>query len=311
LELEHREISVGDMISRIRDDTRKELDALVRTVRSLSETVEVLRRDNILLHQKCDGLGGGLEGKGSPSGHSSEQLVLQVKSQADEITALKQQLDQQHRSQMSSLQSLKDELDLLQNPESSKREAGHSPVQSGELLMMKNQVSDLTTDFRKMATKLSYVESTDAKVTEIMKNLLPDVKKGSAPIFLKVQSTVAIANGAWFNWNTALQVPQTHFQHNGAESITIKQGGWYQVMVRYVAQGSGNGVGAGNIDLYQNNNVVARAYHGQNDGHQQSRTLLELINMSNNDIVKVIYRSNSNSLADQLATVLTIVFLGS
>jgi len=176
---------------------------------------------------------------------------------------------------------------------------------------MKNQVSDLTTDFRKMATKLSYVESTDAKVTEIMKNLLPDVKKGSAPIFLKVQSTVAIANGAWFNWNTALQIPQTHFQHNGAESITIKQGGWYQVMVRYVATCSTHGVGAGNIDLYQNNNVVARAYHGQNDGHQQSRTLLELINMNNNDIVKVIYRSNSNSLADQLATVLTIVFLGS
>jgi len=128
-------------------------------------------------------------------------------------------------------------------------------------------------------------------------------------IFLRVQSSINTSNGSYINWNIATAVPTSHFQHNGS-TITIKQTGLYQIIIRYALQCSSNGLsGDANIDLYVSNQVVARVYHGQNDGYCQSRSLIEILPLQANDTIMVMYRSNSNGIADQLGNSMTILLL--
>jgi len=128
-------------------------------------------------------------------------------------------------------------------------------------------------------------------------------------ILLKLRSTATATNGADINWNVATMVPDSHFRHNGSTTITVKQAGLYQIFVQYVCQCSTHGNGSANIDLYVSGSVVARVYQGQNDGHQQSRSLMEILFLQPNSTITVRYFSNSDGVADQLANSITILLL--
>jgi len=149
------------------------------------------------------------------------------------------------------------------------------------------------------------------QLKEQASNLLKEGKKDreeSKKILYKAQSTTYCGNGGIFNWNLPTSVPASHFDH-GDQTITIKQEGTYQVIVRYAFQCSTHGSGSANIDLIVSGSVVARNYHGQNDGYQQSRSLTEVLTLKANDRIQVRYYSNSNSLSDQYATAITILLL--
>jgi len=128
-------------------------------------------------------------------------------------------------------------------------------------------------------------------------------------ILLQVRSTATSTPGSYFNWNVATSVPASHFQHNGSTIITIKQTGVYQINIRYVFQCSSTGQGSANIDLHVSNLVVARVYHGQSDNYQKSGCLVEILPLQANDTISVMYRSNSNGVADPLGNSLTILLL--
>ncbi len=125
---------------------------------------------------------------------------------------------------------------------------------------------------------------------------------------MKVQSNNSVSNGNYINWNQPIQVPSSHFQHDSV-TTTIKQAGTYQVSVRYTLQCSTHGNGAANIDLYVSGSVVARLYHGQSDGYQQSRCMVEILNLKASDTLQVMYRSNGNSIADQYGNEMLILLL--
>jgi len=137
----------------------------------------------------------------------------------------------------------------------------------------------------------------------------PLAKHNKGSILLRVQSSATVTNGSYISWNIAMTVPALHFQHNDS-TIKIKQTGLYQIIIKYIVQCSTNGQGNACIDLYVSDQVVARVYHGQNDGYQQSRSLMEILPLQVNDTIKVMYRSNTNGVADQLGNSMTILLLG-
>eukprot|EP01103_Thecamoeba_quadrilineata_P008856 TRINITY_DN18575_c0_g1_i1.p1 TRINITY_DN18575_c0_g1~~TRINITY_DN18575_c0_g1_i1.p1 ORF type:complete len:278 (+),score=19.73 TRINITY_DN18575_c0_g1_i1:99-932(+) len=126
---------------------------------------------------------------------------------------------------------------------------------------------------------------------------------------LKVHSSTPATNGAWFTWNLPQIVTDSHFKHDGGPTITIVQDGLYQIIVRYISQGSSQVAGTANADLYVTGKIVARVNHSCNTNFPKSKNLVEILLLKANDTIMVKYHSNCNAAQDQFSTALTILLI--
>jgi hypothetical protein len=142
---------------------------------------------------------------------------------------------------------------------------------------------------------------------------LPDRKDPEIPdnsrMWFRIRSKSSATNNTYFCWDTP-DSPQFHSRHFTAAdnntAIVVKTKGLYQIFVSYGCVCSGNSHA---VDLYVNDTVVTRNYHGQSDGYQQSRLLQHIHPIAAGDKIKVLYKSNSASVTDPLATSLTLLLL--
>eukprot|EP01105_Mastigella_eilhardi_P018200 TRINITY_DN420_c0_g2_i2.p1 TRINITY_DN420_c0_g2~~TRINITY_DN420_c0_g2_i2.p1 ORF type:complete len:165 (+),score=41.72 TRINITY_DN420_c0_g2_i2:682-1176(+) len=144
---------------------------------------------------------------------------------------------------------------------------------------------------------------------KLLRDAPPDENSTTTPTkpFLQIRSTAAVTAGALFNWNGVKQLTETHFKHDGRQTITILKDGLYCITVRYTSQCSTHGLGAGNVDLLLNGAVVARNYHGDSAAYIRSWTLSHVAEVKAPTTVQVQYFSNYNGVADADANCITIV----
>lgn len=129
------------------------------------------------------------------------------------------------------------------------------------------------------------------------------------PLYLKAAAQGSFSNGQWINWNSQTVPLASHLQYDGASTYTVLKRCLIQLTIRYTATCSTNGNGAANVNLLVNGVAVARCYHGQSVGYQESREMQDLREYNANDRIQFQYYSNSNTVNDVLGTTLTMIVL--
>lgn len=129
---------------------------------------------------------------------------------------------------------------------------------------------------------------------------------------MRVASSRAINRSSAIYWDSATNVPPSHFTHTGS-TITIEQSDLYHIYISYEQCCSTHGQGSANLDLKVNGNAVARMYHGQASAYYDGRSLEHLTLLNKGDTIEAWYFSNTNGNpnADSLGTSLTILCLSS
>lgn len=149
------------------------------------------------------------------------------------------------------------------------------------------------------------LKDVDAKVTTLSSKILGQ----QPPLYHKVAAANQLSNGQYINWNTPILALASHLQYDGSSAYTILKKCLLQLTVRYTATCSTHGNGAGNVNLMVNGIAVARCYHGQANGYQESREMQDIREYNVDDKIQFQYYSNSSTVNDVLGTTLTIIVL--
>ena len=152
------------------------------------------------------------------------------------------------------------------------------------------------------------VKDMDSKVAALSLRCdkIPDQQP---PLYLKTAAAGRFSNGQYINWNSPIINLPTHLQYDGSSTYTILKKCLLQLTMRYSLTCSTNGNGSANVNLMVNGTAVARCYHGQANGYQESREVQDIREYNINDQIQFQYYSNSATVNDALGTTLTIVVL--
>ena len=161
----------------------------------------------------------------------------------------------------------------------------------------------------KSEQRLKALEEASLKYDERIKALSPKCDKLVPPLYHKVASQGTFTNGQCINWNSPIVNLGSHLKYNGSSVYTILKKCLLQLTVRYTATCSTSGNGAANVNLLVNGTAVARCYHGQNCGYQESREMQDIREYNVNDKIQFQYFSNSYTVSDVLGTTLVIIVL--
>ena len=159
--------------------------------------------------------------------------------------------------------------------------------------------------------KLEEVQQRIAKSAEDLNNLSLKHERYVAqpPLYLKTATDVSFANQQFINWNLFTTQVDTHLQYDGQSTYTVLKKCLLQLFMRYSSKCSTTGNGLANVNLLVNDNAVARCYHGQGAGFDETREIHDTRDFEINDRIQFQYFSNSQTTVDSLGTCLTIVVL--
>ena len=152
------------------------------------------------------------------------------------------------------------------------------------------------------------LKGVNSKVTTLSSNC-DKILAQHPPLYHKVAAVSQFSNGQYINWNSPLLDLTSHLQYDGSSAYTIRKKCLLQLTVRYIATCSTNGNGAANVNLLVNGTAVARCYHGQSGGYQESREMHDIREYNVNDKIQFQYYSNQPTVNDALGTTLTIMVL--
>jgi len=139
---------------------------------------------------------------------------------------------------------------------------------------------------------------------EIMKREKEDVG------FLSVSSKTCCAAQGFVVWDAIEPkvINSNYFRMNTENrEVTILQRGAYMIQVRLAGNNNGNG---GSLGLQINGTDIARCMQSDANNHQNTPQIYEVVLLNVNDVLRVRWGGNQNSLADPLANRLTIIRLG-
>ena len=183
-----------------------------------------------------------------------------------------------------------------------------------QLEEMSSKISDIREAQENHSVEIEEVEQ---KTTKAIKGLDGKVtaldvkcdKIQKPPLYLKAAASGTFSNGQYINWNSQIVDLTTHLQYDGSSTYTILKKCLLQLTMRYTSTCSTNGNGSANVNLMVNGTAVARCYHGQANGYQESRGMQDIREYNINDKIQFQYYSNSATVNDALGTTLTIVVL--
>ena len=179
---------------------------------------------------------------------------------------------------------------------------------------LSSKVSDIGEAQENHSVEIKQVEQEATKAVKDMDSTVAALslrcdKIQQPPLYLKAAAAGTFSNGQYINWNSQIVDLTAHLQYDGSSTYTILKKCLLQLIMRYSLTCSTNGNGSANVNLMVNGTAVARCYHGQANGYQESREVQDIREYNINDKIQFQYYSNSATVNDALGTTLTIVVL--
>ena len=122
----------------------------------------------------------------------------------------------------------------------------------------------------------------------------------------KWQSTSGAANGAYWNWNNPIIPANANFYNCNGNTITVKQGGTYLILIRACGTSTGNNL---YLQLYISGVPGPKCSSSNANGYVDTWSMNEIVQLTANCTLQVYQATNGNPYNDKESNQFSIVRL--